>query len=78
MSRASAAFKAGAVDVKAGDYIVRGDQPFRTLADMYFSIQNYRAAESVAVRRHRAGRSSCMRDIRIVAGQRARRSSISR
>ena len=28
-------------DVKAGDYVVRGDQPFRTLADMYFSIQNY-------------------------------------
>ena len=26
---------------QAGDYIVRGDQPFRTLADMYFSIQNY-------------------------------------
>ena len=41
ISRAGAAFKAGNVDVKAGDYIVRGDQPFRTLADMYFSIQNY-------------------------------------
>jgi hypothetical protein len=41
VSRAGSAFKAGAVDVKAGDYIVRGDQPFRTLADMYFSIQNY-------------------------------------
>ena len=27
--------------MKAGDYVVRGDQPFRTLADMYFSIQNY-------------------------------------
>jgi hypothetical protein len=39
--RANSAFKAGAVDVSAGDYIVRGDQPFRTLADMYFSIQNY-------------------------------------
>src|SRR4029450_2685748 len=24
-----------------GDYIIRGDQPYRTLADMYFSIQNY-------------------------------------
>jgi hypothetical protein len=41
VSRAGSAFKAGNVDVKAGDYIVRGDQPFRTLADMYFSIQNY-------------------------------------
>jgi Zinc carboxypeptidase len=39
--RASAAFKAGSVNVAAGDYVVRGDQPFRTLADMYFSIQNY-------------------------------------
>jgi hypothetical protein len=41
VSRAGPPFKAGAVDVKPGDYIVRGDQPFRTLADMYFSIQNY-------------------------------------
>jgi hypothetical protein len=41
VSKAAAAFKAGNVDVQAGDYIVRGDQPFRTLADMYFSIQNY-------------------------------------
>jgi hypothetical protein len=41
VSRAGAAFRAGSVDVKTGDYIVRGDQPFRTLADMYFSIQNY-------------------------------------
>src|SRR4029453_9760589 len=39
--RAGSAFKAGNVDVNAGDYIVRGDQPYRTLADMYFSIQNY-------------------------------------
>jgi hypothetical protein len=41
ISIASAPFKAGGVEVKAGDYVVRGDQPFRTLADMYFSIQNY-------------------------------------
>ena len=27
--------------MQAGDYVVRGDQPFRTLADMYFSVQNY-------------------------------------
>jgi hypothetical protein len=41
ISRATSSFKAGNIEVKAGDYIVRGDQPFRTLADMYFSIQNY-------------------------------------
>jgi zinc carboxypeptidase len=41
ISKAGTAFKAGSIDVKPGDYIVRGDQPFRTLADMYFSIQNY-------------------------------------
>ena len=35
------AFKAGNVDVKAGDYIVRGDQPYRTVADIYFSLQRY-------------------------------------
>jgi len=39
--RANAAFRAGSLDVKAGDYIVRADQPYRTLADMYFSVQNY-------------------------------------
>ncbi len=31
----------GGVSVKKGDWIIRGDQPFRTIADMYFSIQNY-------------------------------------
>jgi Zinc carboxypeptidase len=41
ISRATAPFRAGTVEVKAGDYIVRADQPFRTLAEMYFSIQNY-------------------------------------
>ena len=39
--RASSAFKAGTVSVAAGDYIIRGDQPFRTLAEMYLSVQNY-------------------------------------
>ncbi len=29
------------VAVKKGDWIIRGDQPLRTIADMYFSIQNY-------------------------------------
>ena len=41
ISKAGSAFKAGNVNVHAGDYIVRGDQPFRTLADMYFAVQNY-------------------------------------
>ena len=39
--RASGDFKVGDVDVKAGDYIVRGDQPYRTVADMYFSFQSF-------------------------------------
>ena len=38
---ATAAFKAGTLDVTAGDYVIRADQPYRTLADMYFSLQNY-------------------------------------
>jgi hypothetical protein len=41
---ATAAFKAGNIDVKAGDYVIRGDQPYRTLADMYFSIQSFAPA----------------------------------
>ena len=41
------------IDVKAGDYVVRGDQPFRTLADMYFSVQNYAPQNPSPVRRHR-------------------------
>src|SRR5215831_13730803 len=38
---ATASFKAGNVDVAKGDYIIRGDQPYRTLVDMYTSVQNY-------------------------------------
>ncbi|CAN5887671.1 M14 family metallopeptidase [soil metagenome] len=38
---ATSAFKAGNIDVKPGDYIIRGDQPYRTIADMYFAVQNY-------------------------------------
>ncbi len=38
---ASMAFTSDEVEVETGDYIVRGDQPYRTVADMYFSIQNY-------------------------------------
>jgi hypothetical protein len=41
ISTANAAFKAGEADIAAGDYIVRADQPYRTLADMYFGVQNY-------------------------------------
>ncbi len=44
VSRASSAFKAGSVEVAAGDYIIRADQPYRELADMYFGIQNYPVA----------------------------------
>jgi hypothetical protein len=39
--RAAAAYKAGDVQVEAGDYVIRGDQPYRTLADMYFSVQSF-------------------------------------
>ena len=38
---ANGAFKAGSVQVEAGDWIIRGDQPYRTLVDMYTAIQNY-------------------------------------
>ena len=41
---AGSAFKADKTDVAAGDYIIRADQPYRTLADMYFSVQNYPVA----------------------------------
>ncbi|MGE3190425.1 MAG: hypothetical protein AB7N90_12135, partial [Vicinamibacterales bacterium] len=42
--RATSAFTAGGVEVQAGDYVIRGDQPYRTLADMYLSVQNYAPA----------------------------------
>ena len=38
---ATNAFKAGAVDVQAGDWIIRGDQPYRTVTDIYMSIQRF-------------------------------------
>ena len=41
VSVATAAFKAGSVSVAPGDYIIRGDQPYHTLLDMYLSVQNY-------------------------------------
>jgi Zinc carboxypeptidase len=41
VQQATAAFTAGTDKVAAGDYIIRGDQPYRTLVDMYFAVQNY-------------------------------------
>ena len=41
---ATAAFKAGAVNVAPGDYVIRGDQPYRTMAEMYFAVQNFAPA----------------------------------
>jgi hypothetical protein len=41
---ATAAFTVNGVQVHPGDYIVRGDQPYRTLADMYFALQNFSPA----------------------------------
>jgi hypothetical protein len=38
---AAGAFSIGNVSVGAGDWIVRADQPYRTLAEMYFSLQNF-------------------------------------
>jgi hypothetical protein len=39
--RADDSFEAGDVQVEEGDYVVRGDQPFRTLAEMYLSLQQF-------------------------------------
>src|SRR5262245_27204853 len=41
VSRATTGYKAGTVEIKPGDYVIKGDQPYRTLADMYFEVQNY-------------------------------------
>ncbi|MEI9978657.1 MAG: hypothetical protein WDN23_06580 [Edaphobacter sp.] len=37
----------GNLKVSSGDYIIRADQPYRTLVDMYFSLQNYPAANPI-------------------------------
>src|SRR5207245_9419713 len=63
--RAASAFKAGNVDVNAGDYVIRGDQPFRTLADMYFSVQNY-APQNPSPYDDTGWTFQYMRDIKIV------------
>ena len=39
--RAERAFKAGGIDIAAGDYVVRLDQPYGPLAKSYFSRQDY-------------------------------------
>lgn len=38
---AANAFQAGQVQVQAGDWIIRGDQPYRTVPDMYMAIQRF-------------------------------------
>ena len=38
---AANAFKSGTLDVQPGDWIIRGDQPYRTVADIYMSIQRF-------------------------------------
>ena len=43
VSVASQAFKAGTVDVAAGDYVVRMDQPYRGIVEMYLGVQWYPA-----------------------------------
>jgi hypothetical protein len=47
IQRANSPAKLGNVDVATGDYIIRADQPYRTLVDMYFAIQNYPAANPI-------------------------------
>jgi hypothetical protein len=38
---ATNAFRSGTLDVQPGDWIIRGDQPYRTVADIYMSIQRF-------------------------------------
>ncbi len=71
ISRALTGFTTGGVKVDAGDYVVRGDQPFRTLAEMYFSIQNY-APQNPAPYDDTGWTFQLMRDIRVLpVGDRA-------
>jgi hypothetical protein len=44
VSVAAGGFVADDMKVSSGDYVIRADQPYRTLADMYFAVQNYPAA----------------------------------
>ena len=38
---ATNAFQVGQLQVQAGDWIIRGDQPYRTVTDMYLAIQRF-------------------------------------
>ncbi len=38
---ANAAGTFGGTALQAGDYIIRGDQPYRSIPEMYFSLQNF-------------------------------------
>src|SRR5688572_5344304 len=42
--RASSMASLGGVTVKPGDWVIRGDQPYRTVVDMYFAVQDYSMA----------------------------------
>src|SRR5882724_971009 len=42
--KATAPYKSGNADIAPGDYVIRADQPYRTVAEMYFSVQNYPTA----------------------------------
>jgi len=42
--KVSGKFVAGSFGLNEGDYVIRADQPYHTLADMYFSVQNYPVA----------------------------------
>ena len=39
--RADDSFEIGDMEVSEGDYVIRADQPYRTLADMYLSLQQF-------------------------------------
>ncbi len=65
ISRATASFTAGALEVGEGDYIIRADQPFRTLAEMYFSVQTY-APQNPAPYDDTGWTFQLMRNLRIV------------
>lgn len=44
VTTAAEPFTAGGVAVAAGDYVIRADQPYRTLLEMYLSVQTYPAS----------------------------------
>ena len=62
---------------RPGDYIIRGDQPYRTLADMYFSLQNYPPANPRPYD-DTGWTFQFMRNVTLTAGQRQERARRSR